>query len=201
MAKEIERRRDLIAATIREIGAQGTLNVTVGQIAKRAGVSPGLAFHYFGDKEALFLAAMRWILRDYGLQVRAALAAADGPAERLDAVIEANFAESHFRDGAVAAWLNFYVLAQRSTEAARLLALYHRRLHSNLVHDLRPLAGAEAAAGIAVRLAALIDGLYLRFALARDAVEAAPAAAEVRAALSIELAAVAAPTPRSAARS
>ena len=65
MGKEVQRRRDLIAATIREIGETGTLSVTVGKIAKRAGVSPGLAFHYFGDKEALFLAAMRAILGEF----------------------------------------------------------------------------------------------------------------------------------------
>ncbi|SEL05669.1 transcriptional regulator, TetR family [Roseivivax marinus] len=188
MGKEVQRRRDLIAATIREIGETGTLSVTVGKIAKRAGVSPGLAFHYFGDKEALFLAAMRAILRDYGDEVRAALAGADTPAERLEAIIGASFAESHFRDGAVAAWLNFYVLAQTSDEAARLLALYHRRLHSNLVHDLRPLLGNEAPCA-ARRMAALIDGIYLRFALTRDAVDAAPAAEEVRAALATERAA------------
>ncbi|SFE00327.1 choline-binding transcriptional repressor BetI [Roseivivax sediminis] len=190
MGKEVQRRRDLIAATIREIGQHGTLNVTVGQIARRAGVSPGLAFHYFGDKEALFLATMRSILRDYARDVRDALDTAQGSRARLDAIIEASFADSHFRDGAVAAWLNFYVLAQTSQEAARLLALYHRRLGSNLLHDLRPLAGDEAPA-IAMRLAALIDGLYLRFALARGAVDAQPAADQVRAALARELAACA----------
>ncbi|ETX16511.1 BetI family transcriptional regulator [Roseivivax halodurans JCM 10272] len=200
MSKELTRRRDLIAATIREIGERGTLGVTVGQIAKRAGVSPGLAFHYFGDKEALFLAAMRTILRDYGRDVRAALGAASGPRQRLDAVIDANFADSHFRDGAVAAWLNFYVLAQSSGEAARLLALYHRRLHSNLMHDLRPLAGASAES-IARRLAALIDGLYLRFALTRHDVDAGAAADEVRAALDAALVATECHEPRRAARS
>ncbi len=189
MTKEATRRRDLIAATVREIGEKGTLNVTVGQIARRAGVSPGLAFHYFGDKEALFLATMRTILRDYGAMVRAALARADGPKERLYAIIDASFADSHFRDGAVAAWLNFYVLAQTSNEANRLLSLYHRRLHSNLVHALRPLAGG-AAGDIARRIAGLIDGLYLRFALNRSVVDAGPAVAELRAALATELAAL-----------
>ena len=58
-----ERRAELIAAAIAEIGETGTLEVSVGRIAKRAGVSQALAFHYFGDTENLFLAAMREIMR------------------------------------------------------------------------------------------------------------------------------------------
>ena len=188
MSKEVQRRRELISATLREIGAKGTLNVTVGQIAKRAGVSPGLAFHYFGDKEQLFLAAMRSILRNYGAEVRAALKGCTTPRARLEAILRTNFQDSHFEDGAVSAWLNFYVLAQTSPEAQRLLYLYHRRLHSNLVYSLRPLIGARADAA-AERIAGLVDGLYLRFALDRATVDPAPAVAQVLAALDQELAA------------
>ncbi len=186
MTKEADRRAQLIAATLREIGAKGTLNVTVGQIAKRAGVSPGLAFHYFGDKERLFLATMRAILRDFGIQIRHSLRDCDTPEARLRTILRQSFTEAQFEDGAVAAWLNFYVLAQTSPEAQRLLTLYHRRLHSNLVHNLRPLIGEEAH-GAAERIAALIDGLYLRFALNRDVVDPAPAVALVMAALDREI--------------
>ena len=51
------RRAALVKATIAEIGEVGTLDVTVSQIAKRAGMSSGLAHHYFGRKEQIFLAA------------------------------------------------------------------------------------------------------------------------------------------------
>ncbi|QFT63473.1 TetR/AcrR family transcriptional regulator, transcriptional repressor of bet genes [Roseivivax halotolerans] len=188
MGKEIQRKSDLIAATLREIGAKGTLNVTVGQIAKRAGVSPGLAFHYFGDKEKLFLAAMRSILTGFRREVVEALKGASGSRARIEAVLQVSFAKSHFEEGAVAAWLNFYVLAQTSAEAQRLLTIYHRRFNSTLLHDLRPLAGARAEAA-AERIAGLVDGLYLRFALDRTSVDSAPAIAQVMAALDIELSA------------
>lgn len=189
MKPEQKRRQELIAATLLEIGAKGTLNVTVSQIAKRAGVSPGLAFHYFGDKEALFLASMRSILRSYGAQVRANLEGKVDPIDRLTAILETNFAPSQFDDGAVAAWLNFYVLAQTSPEAQRLLSLYHRRFRSNLVYSLKPLAGT-AAQGIAERLGGLVDGLYLRIALNRAQVDPAPAVAQVLKALEVELTAL-----------
>ncbi|SFJ39971.1 transcriptional regulator BetI [Celeribacter neptunius] len=161
---EEERRAELIAATIREIGATGSLDVTTSQIAKRAGVSPALAFHYFHDKEGLFLAAMRAILTEYGADVRVALKGKATPDERLQAIVHASFGMASFRREAISAWVNFYALALRSAPARRLLYLYQRRLHSNLVNALRPKI-QNRAPDVARRIAGLIDGLYLRYAL------------------------------------
>lgn len=183
---ERARRVELVEAAIHEIGAAGSLDVTVGQIARRAGVSPALAFHYFGGKDRLFLAAMRSILTLYGAEVRGALVAATGPRGRLEGMIRASFGPSNFRREIVAAWLNFYVLAATDPAARRLLTIYQRRLRSNLVHDLRPLAG-KGAAGIAERVAGLIDGLYLRAALDPEVMTGEAAAAHVLAALDHEL--------------
>lgn len=185
MSVEIQRRSQLIEAAISEIGSSGSLNVTVGQIAKRAGVSAALAFHYFGDKEQLFLAAMRHVLAIYGAEVRGALGAGGTPKARLTALINASFSTTNFRRDVVASWLNFYVLAQRSPQARRLLSIYHRRLHSNLVHDLRPLV-SDRAPELALRLGGLIDGLYLRSAINPDDISGKSAAAQVLAALERE---------------
>jgi TetR/AcrR family transcriptional repressor of bet genes len=155
------RKEALVKATIVEIGRVGSLDVTVSQIARRAGMSSALAHHYFGSKEEIFLAAMRHILTLYGAEVRGALAAARGPRARLEAILHASFSPGNFRREAVSAWLTFWVLAQTVPEARRLLAVYQRRLRSNLLASLRPLAGARAEA-IADSLGALIDGLYLR---------------------------------------
>ena len=155
------RKAALVKATIVEIGRVGSLDVTVSQIARRAGMSSALAHHYFGSKEDMFLAAMRHILTVYGAEVRGALALAEGPQGRIRAVLSASFGGSNFRREAVGAWLNFWVLAQTVPEARRLLAVYQRRLRSNLLAGLRPLAGDRAEA-VADGLGALIDGLYLR---------------------------------------
>ena len=155
------RKAALVKATIAEIGLAGSLDVTVGQIAKRAGMSTALAHHYFGSKEDMFLAAMRHILTIYGAEVRGALALADSPEARIRAVLAASFSPTNFRREAVGAWLNFWVLAQSAPEARRLLAVYQRRLRSNLLAGLRPLVGARAES-LAAGLGAMIDGLYLR---------------------------------------
>jgi TetR/AcrR family transcriptional repressor of bet genes len=155
------RKAALVKATIAEIGRTGSLDVTVSQIAKNAGMSSALAHHYFGSKELMFLAAMRHILKLYGIEVRDALKQAEGPKSRLQAVLSASFSPGNFRREAVGAWLNFWVMAQSVPEARRLLAVYQRRLRSNLLTGLRPLAGARSDA-IADGVGSLIDGLYLR---------------------------------------
>jgi len=182
---EVRRRADLIAATIAEIGHSGSLDVTVGRIAKRAGISPALAFHYFGDKETLFLDAMRHLLTAYGRDVRRRLGAATGARGRAEAIVGASFSEQNFHRGSIAAWLNFYVLAQRSPQARRLLDLYRRRLASNLSHALRP-ALDDGAPAAAERIGGLVDGLYLHAALDADT-SATAARAHVLAALDREI--------------
>jgi len=180
------RRAALVKATIDEIGAVGNLDVTVSNIAKRAGMSSALAHHYFGGKEQIFLAAMRHTLALYGSEVLEALKAAKGHRARLEAVIGAGFTSFNFQPEVIAAWLNFYVLAQTSSDAHDLLRLYQRRLHSNLMYDLRPLIG-DRAEGAAARVAGLIDGLYLRQGLARSDTEHVDATRHVLALLQIEL--------------
>lgn len=170
------RKAALVKATIYEIGQAGSLDVTVSQIAKRAGMSSALAHHYFGSKEEIFLAAMRHILTIYGAEVRGALTLVQGPEDRLRAVLAASFSAGNFRREAVSAWLNFWVLAQTVPEAKRLLKIYQGRLRSNLMTGLRPLAG-DRAGEIAVGLGALIDGLYLREVLKSGAPDGAAAVA------------------------
>ena len=168
------RRSALIDATIHEIGVHGSLDVTVGQIARRAGMSPALAHHYFGSKEAIFTAAMRHILGHYGAEVRGALSMAKTPHQRVEAIVRASFTPAQFRPEMVSAWLNFYVQAQRSDAARRLLHVYQRRLRSNLLHALRQIA-PDHARTLTRGLAAMIDGLYIRQALGEGGV--APEAA------------------------
>ena len=159
---EPQRREALIRAAIGLFGEAGSLDVPVKQIAERAGMSPALAFHYFGDKDAIIIETMRHLLRELSNNVRSELARAQSPAERLDGIIRASFSASQFERHAAAAWLVFYLKAHSSRPAARLLAIYTGRLRSNLVHELGRLAPRAAAEQIAEGLAALIDGIYIR---------------------------------------
>jgi TetR/AcrR family transcriptional repressor of bet genes len=181
------RRAALVKATIAEIGEAGTLDVTVSQIAKRAGMSSGLAHHYFGGKDQIFLAAMRHTLALYAAEARGALSMARTPQDRIGAIVRTSFSPSHFQRDVIAAWLNFYVLAQSSQQAGHLLGIYQRRLRSNLIFALRPLVGSRSV-DVAEQLAGMIDGLYLRQSLGQTLADPERAIRHVMRAVALELA-------------
>ncbi|MEZ5871224.1 MAG: transcriptional regulator BetI [Nitratireductor sp.] len=180
---EPERRQSLIEAAAAMIGEHGSLDVSVKDIAARAGMSPALAFHYFGGKDEIITQTMRHLLREFSREVSAELRHAITPQQRLDAIVCASFSPIQFERNTVAAWLVFYLRAYSSEPAARLLHVYHQRLHSNLVHALVPLTGKVEAAGLAEVIASLIDGIYIRHALKPDGANRAQALATCRLAI------------------
>lgn len=159
------RKKALIEAAVETIGERGNLDVTMSEIARSAGVSAALAHHYFGGKDQLFLATMRHLLGEFGAGVRGLLVAADTPRGRVSAVIAQSFSPEQFSPATISAWLAFYVRAQSDPAARRLLAVYARRLHSNLVAALAELVAHADAVRISEGIAAMIDGLYIRRAL------------------------------------
>ena len=116
------RRRALIDATISAIGERGSLDVTMSDIAGRAGVSSALAHHYFGAKDELLQATMRRLLADLGRDSVRALSSASTPRGRISSVIAVNFSAGQFREETIHAWLAFYVEAQKSTALRRCRA-------------------------------------------------------------------------------
>jgi len=162
------RRRALIDAAISTIGERGGLDVTMSQIAGRAGVSSALAHHYFGAKDDLLQATMRHLLAELAAEAREALKKAQTARDRVSAVIAVSFSASQFQPETVGAWLAFYVEAQKSPAMRRLLRVYARRLHSDLMSGLRHLMPTRDALVVAEGIAALIDGLYIRRALKED---------------------------------
>lgn len=181
------RRRALIDATLGAVGERGSLDVTMSEIAARAGVSSALAHHYFGAKDDLLFATMRHLLAELHREAVPALRAARTPRERVDAVVAVSFSADQFRAGTVAAWLAFYVAAQHSQPMRRLLRIYARRLHANLMAGLAPLLPRAEAAEVAEAAAALIDGLYIRRALKEGQPDPVSAAALVRGFLDLRL--------------
>src|SRR3954464_13027126 len=58
MAAE-DKRQQILSAAVRVFAAQGYEATRVGDIAKEAGVAYGLAYHYFGSKDAVLEAVFR----------------------------------------------------------------------------------------------------------------------------------------------
>lgn len=162
---EAERRRSLIYATVEAIHERGYSDITMAQIAKRAGVSGGLVHHYFGSKDQLLAATMRHLLTELGKAIREGLRKAETPRERISAIIAGNFSQDQFQPAVIAAWLAFYVQSRTTDSNSRLLRIYAARLASNLTFNLRAFMPREDALRIAEGTASMIDGVWIRQAL------------------------------------
>ena len=137
----------------------------VARIAAKAGVSTGIVHHYFADKNDLLAATMRALLEILRREAVERLKLARDPRARVDAVIHASFGDAQFGEEVFSAWLALYGNARTCDRLQRILRIYHRRLDSNLRYDLTALVGKNSARSVALNIAALIDGLWLRYAL------------------------------------
>ena len=83
------RRRQVVAASIALFGKRGYYATTIRDIAMRAGVSVGLIYQYFGDKEDVLFLAVVEVLDTYRDRIPAATAGIDDPLERFRAAVRA----------------------------------------------------------------------------------------------------------------
>ncbi len=159
------RRKQLVDAAIDVIHEQGFASATVARIAKRAGVSSGIVHHYFTDKDELLFATMRALLDELRRDTVQRQKGATTPSARVNAIIDASFGERQFDERVFSAWLALYGNARQSQRLQRILKLYHRRLRDNLVFDLSKIMDRNRATALAEGIGAMIDGLWLRYAL------------------------------------
>jgi betaine-aldehyde dehydrogenase len=164
-ALEETRRCQLIEVTIDSLAELGYLGTTLAQIAGRAGVSPGLVAHYFGDKDGLLDAAFRSLTRRVGDHVRARLRQISTPRARIQAVIDANLAPEEFEQRTGSAWLAFWGQVLQVKSLKRVQSVYQRRTLTNLRSSLKKLLPPDEAQNLAAMIAAMIDGVWLRAAL------------------------------------
>ncbi len=124
------------------------MGTTLAQIAARAGVSPGLVAHYFGDKDGLLDAAFRSLARRVGNQVRTRLRQVEHAARA-----HSGGHRRQSRAGGIRAAHRHRVAgllgsgAARRSRLKRVQSVYQRRTLSNLRSSLKKLVppgrGAE----------------------------------------------------------
>ncbi|TNC12885.1 transcriptional regulator BetI [Methylobacterium terricola] len=159
---EAARRRHLVEATIETLAEVGFKAASLSEIARRANVSTGLFAHYFGDKDGLLEATLRFMAARLAAATAGRLAASRNGRERLYAVCDAALADEEFDRRTSAVWLAFWGQMAHSQRYQRVQAIYQRRMISNLRHGLRGLVPEARVARDATMIAAMIDGLWLR---------------------------------------
>jgi len=162
---EEARRVQLEQVTLDSLAEVGYVGTTLAEIARRAGVSPGLVAHYFGDKDGLLEAAFRSLARTLAARMRVRLEQARTPRGRVQAVIDINLAPEEFDQRTGTAWLAFWGQVLHVEGLKRVQTAYQRRMLSNLRSDLRRMIPVEEARSLAAMIAAMIDGVWLRAAL------------------------------------
>jgi len=84
-------RQRLLTAARREFGRSGLSGARVDEIAARAGVNKQLVYHYFGDKDALYLAVLEWVYEEIRTQERKLNLEGLPPERAIRKLIEASF--------------------------------------------------------------------------------------------------------------
>jgi TetR/AcrR family transcriptional regulator, transcriptional repressor of bet genes len=89
------RRQQLIDATLAAVNELGFAESSISQIAQRAGVSTGIISHYFGGKNGLIEATMRYLLQQLGKSVAEMQSQVDSLVTFCGAVLGTDFTWSY----------------------------------------------------------------------------------------------------------
>lgn len=175
-APEGERRHDLIRATLDCVADLGLQGATVREIALRAGVTNGLIRHYFTGKDQMIHAAYRETMTGMTETAKAAVEdMAHAPNERLAHFIRANLTAPVVDPRTLSLWAAFVSMIRVDPEMAAIHRegyLDFRREVEELVIDVfeasgKPIAKADAER-LAIKINAIIDGLWLEGCMAGD---------------------------------
>lgn len=161
-----DRKVQLLKAALAALAETGIEQFTMAEVARRADVSPALVVHYFGDRDKLIEATFRQLVERVTTLPMKALAGGEEPEDRLRAFVLAHLNPGELSSESSRAWLSFWGLALYTPSLARLQRVHQERMVSNLKHELRALVVPDAVNRIAETIAALIDGFWLRAALA-----------------------------------
>ena len=168
---EAIRRRQLVDVALALIAEKGYAATTIRDIAGRADVATGTVAYYFAGRDDVLRAALREAGRRFAARLQVALAVAATPTEQLLAHVAAATPRTGEERTAQAVWLELAAQARRDP----LLAAEHARLYDGWrgqIARVAAAAGIADAAGFAVELVALIDGLALHVLLSPASVSA-----------------------------
>ena len=186
------RRRLLIEAAIRCLGAGGLSAFTIDRICREAKVSRGLINHYFGSKDTLLVRVYETMTAHLAESAQGLPTGTSGsPLDRLKAQIETSFGPTAFDRSQLRAWLALW----GELPSNRALQALHRKrygtYHAGLAEAIAAVADSRGCAvdaeGLALKLIALIDGLWLEWCLDPEVLSAGEAKAACYGLLEAEL--------------
>ncbi len=172
-AHEAERRLVLRKAAFREVAERGFSNVTLEDIAVRAGVSKGVTLYYFDSKDDLFRDLFSWLIDSIHLRMRDAVAAADGPVPKVRALVALIFPSPSKNRAFFRAYVDFCGLAARKESFRQIGERFYagcREIDRGIVEEgmRRGVFLLRDAGETASTLRAIFDGLMLQWLTEKD---------------------------------
>lgn len=175
-AAQDQRRDQMLVAAAEIIAERGFSETRIADVATRVGASPALVIYYFGTKDSLLTAALRWSEDTFYAAADTMLASEPSLTARLETLVRLTCvpeADGEVHD-AWGLWFDLWAQAFRHPEVAKDRVELDQRWRDMIERVVRD--GVEAgeidpvdAEEFAVTWAALLDGLSIQVAL-RDPV-------------------------------
>jgi AcrR family transcriptional regulator len=149
-----ERQGEIVAAALRLAESNSPAAITTTELAEAVGLSQGALFKHFPNKEAVWLAAMQWLVDNLMQTLTQAAQAADSPGAALRQVFEAHVAFVSRHPGVPR--LIFHVLQQPGLPDLKSLAREMMQQYRTLVRQLlhQAIARGDIAADLNLDAAA-----------------------------------------------
>jgi len=165
---EPERRLALLKAAFREVAEKGFSEVTLDDIARRAGVSKGVTLYYFDSKDALFRELFSWLIDSIHARMREAVAAEDEPVAKLKALVALIFPSPSKNRAFFRAFVDFSGVAARKDAFREVNARFYagcREIDGGIVAEgiRKGVFAARDPKDAGSTMRAIFDGLMLQW--------------------------------------
>lgn len=173
-ANTVFRRQQIVDATLEAISTVGFAETTLAKVATLAGLSQGIVVFRFGTKEELLVEALRYLAEEYRQAWTEALeTAGSNPADRLCAIVDADFQPKLISKKKLAVWHAFYgeakghptyldICSARDEEHTAAL----RSILSEIAAHKRSPTDFDVDVAVSL-IEGLSDGLWLQMLLSR----------------------------------
>jgi len=171
-----DKRQLFIDAAIHSLAEHGYKATTVRQIAKIAGVTPGLLTHYFSGKEVLIAQSYEYLAKKFLDIFEARIRGKeDEPVEALRTFIFATFDTENLDPKLLKVWLSFWSLTLTQPDLRHI----HKATYRRYVDVLQSMIAAaykmegrvvepRRMRAYAIGINALLDGMWLEWCLDPD---------------------------------
>ena len=167
------RRRELVEATLEVISELGFEKATIADISKRAGFSMGYLHHHFRNKDEILLETKRVYYGDMRRYLVRTISSVHDPRARLSIIIDANFRVEQFTPQNAYTWVSFIARVPFNAEYRRFQNVVTRRLHSNLLFNLKQLLSKDKAVAATDKLVTLLHGYWVQLGIDRESIDSA----------------------------